>query len=136
MAALNKLYLSSFRRLVENEQHAESFFKLFYQHLMAESPDIRYKFRHTDWARQITLLKNMLMYLQRYYETGTVNDRLQEIAHSHGAKHYAVTPKMYDQWLNAFLKSLRESDPKCTPKVEQAWVEVLTPGIEFMKSQY
>lgn len=136
MRPVNKNYEKSFLRIVENEQFAEAFFERFYQHFMAESSAVRYKFRNTDWHRQITLLKNMLSYLQRYYETGEANARLQLIAKSHSRSGYNIEPELYDNWLHAFLKTLQECDPRWSKRVEQAWIDVLTPGIDYMRSQY
>lgn len=136
MPKVNRHYLKSFARIVEDEAAAEEFFKLFYSNFMAQSAEIRYKFRNTEWSRQITLLKNMLLYLQRYYETGVANERLQELAKTHSRREYDIAPELYELWLNAFLKTLREADPKWSKAVEAAWVEVLSPGIEYMSSRY
>lgn len=136
MRRVNRHYEKSFIRLVQDERQADIFFQHFYQNFMAESPAVRHKFRNTDWKRQITLLKNMVLYLQRYYETGQANERLQAIATSHSRTGYDITSELYDQWLHAFLKTLRECDPKWSKKVESGWVEVLTPGIDYMRSHY
>jgi hypothetical protein len=43
---------------------------------------------------------------------------------------------MYPLFVESLLTTVREHDPRCSPEIETAWREALSPGIEFMKSRY
>lgn len=133
---LDEVYLQSFQRIVEYEDEGKDFFRVFYHQFMMSSPLIQEKFRDTDMKRQISLLKNFLTHLQAYYQTGEANEYLRKLAHIHGKTGHNITAEMYGLWKEAFFKTLKQCDEKWTPRVQEAWDRVLTPGIEYMISQY
>ena len=48
----------------------------------------------------------------------------------------APRPELYDFWLDSLLRSAREFDPQFNSEIDQAWRQMLQPGIEYMRSRY
>jgi len=44
-----------------------------------------------------------------------------------------IKPDMCDNWVESVIKTAKELDPKFNNTVEEAWREVLAPGIEIMR---
>ncbi|MFT6905519.1 MAG: hypothetical protein ACJAS1_002175 [Oleiphilaceae bacterium] len=40
---------------------------------------------------------------------------------------------MYDIWLDSLISTVEEFDPEFDNDIDQAWREVLAPGIAFIK---
>ena len=135
MTNISTVYRKSYQRIINYERENRDFFDIFYHRFMAKSEQIREKFKNTNFTNQKSVLKNSLMYMQTFYESGIAGDYLQNLACRHGPREMNIGSEMYDLWLEAFLAAVEECDPKFTMKVANAWREVLAPGIRFMQSQ-
>lgn len=133
---IDKVYQESQDRIIRYEEKHGDFFKRFYNNFLQSSPEIYDKFAKTDMRNQVTILKNFLVHLQSYYQTGTVNSRLAEVAKTHNRSGRNIQGHLYDLWLGSLLKTLEQCDPKYSKKVKEAWIHILTPGIEYMKNEY
>ncbi len=115
----------------------KNFLPRFYQVFIASSPEVAEKFKDTDFRRQVRALKAslylMLVAVQGYPEGVAHLERMAQI-HSKGK--LEVAPYLYDLWLSSLLTAVREIDVQWSPDIEHAWIAVLTPGIEYMKSYY
>lgn len=135
-AITKELYDQSYQRIIAYESEKGDFFVKFYRYFIMSSPIISEKFGGIDIQKQTTLVKNFLVHMQNFYNCGEANNYLAKTAKAHGALGYQIGEDLYGLWLEAFLKTLEECDPKYSKKVREAWIEVLSPGIAFMKSQY
>ncbi len=54
----------------------------------------------------------------------------------HDQRHLDVPPHLYVIWLECFLTSIREFDPKIDSAIEDAWHRVMQQGINFMIACY
>jgi len=133
---LDDVYQESYARILDYDDTHKDFFDIFYRNFMMSSPQIQEKFRNTDMRKQVSLLKNFLTHMQAYYITGEANEHLRRLAVLHGKSGHNITAEMYDLWKRALFDTLKACDPKWSQRVEQAWDQVLTPGIQFMCSQY
>lgn len=133
---IDKVYQDSQERIIKYEEKYGDFFNRFYSHFLQSSPEIYDKFAKTNMRNQVTILKNFLVHLQSYYQTGNINSRLAEVAVTHNRSGQNIQAHLYDLWLSSLLKTLAECDPKYSNKVKDAWVHVLTPGIDYMKGEY
>lgn len=61
---------------------------------------------------------------------------LERIARLHNRDRLDIRPEFYDLWFDCLIVTVKEFDSLFGPAVERAWRDVLTPGIEFMKSRY
>lgn len=62
--------------------------------------------------------------------------KLQDLGHSHNRNNYDIKPEWYTLWEEALLKTIREYDPHYTPKLREAWREVLKRGVDLMRGAY
>ncbi len=114
---------------------APRFFPSFYEHLLASDPAVPPMFAKTEFPKQYKVLQHGLGILLSY---GNKRDDalLERIAARHSASAVNVHPSMYALFVESLLRTVREHDSRCSPEIEAAWREALSPGIEFMKSRY
>jgi hypothetical protein len=46
---------------------------------------------------------------------------VDRIAESHSKQMMNIDPNLYDYWINALVKSVKDCDPKMTPVLEAEW---------------
>jgi hemoglobin-like flavoprotein len=126
---------NSFKRIFGEQvgitEAGESFFVRFYEIFLASSPVVRELFTRTDMTHQVTMLRRSLYELVTFYVSGVLSEPLRRIAQVH--QHLAITPDLYDVWLDALIATVREFDSECDELTEYAWRLALTPGISYMK---
>lgn len=114
---------------------SEDFFGRFYELLLASDPVLPDMFSKTEFPRQHRLLQHGIGLLISY---GNHADDvlLERIAARHSAKGLDVPPDMYPLFVQALIRAISEADPRYDDDIEQAWRDVVTPGIQFMMSRY
>lgn len=125
----------SFFRIFGNQvgitEAGEAFFVRFYDIFLGGSPRVREMFFRTNMDRQAVMLRRSVYELVTFYVTGTLSEALRRVAHIH--QHLAITPDLYDRWLDALIATVREFDPECDELTESAWRIAMTPGITYIK---
>lgn len=114
------------------------FLDIFYDRFMASSPDVREKFKKTDFARQKRLLRASfyLLLLASEDEAYGPERHLKQLALRHGAHGLEIGANLYDLWLDSLLATVKECDPGYSAEVEAAWEEVMGIGIAYMLGHY
>jgi hemoglobin-like flavoprotein len=113
----------------------DDFFVDFYDFFMASSEAIRARFANTDMPAQRHLLRNGVMQII-LVARGMSDRKLRDLGESHSRKRMDIKPEWYDLWEEALLKTVRAHDPEWTPELQQAWREVLKPGIDLIRGAY
>lgn len=113
----------------------DEFFVDFYDHFMASSDAIKNRFVNTDMAAQRHLLRNGVLQLI-LTARGMPDRKLKALGESHNRSNFNIKPEWYSLWLDALMKTVRQHDPEYTKDLENAWKEVLTPGIELIRGAY
>lgn len=118
-------------------EHWREFFDRFYERFLASSPEVREKFRNTDFDRQRRMLRRSLELIAG----ATVGDpeglrELNDRAETHSRAKLDIAPHLYDLWLDAVVETGREFDSGWTPAVESAWRTTLGVAIRHMKHKY
>jgi hemoglobin-like flavoprotein len=67
---------------------------------------------------------------------GMSDRKLRDLGESHSRKRMDIKPEWYALWEEALLKTVRAHDPEWTPELQQAWREVLKPGIDLIRGAY
>jgi len=67
---------------------------------------------------------------------GMSDRKLRDLGESHNRSNYNIKPEWYDLWEQSLLKTVRAHDPEWTPELQQAWREVLKPGIDLIRGAY
>ena len=111
------------------------FFERFYELLLDSHPAIAPMFAQTYFPRQRQLLKHGLGLLLSY---GNKPDEalLDRLAARHSTSALNVAPELYASFVDSLVRVVGERDPKFDEGVEQAWREVVAPGIRYMQDRY
>ena len=100
---IEQLFDESYGRILSREIGGQGFFLAFYDHFLAASPEVAETFRHTDMARQQSMLKKAFYHLLTFYASSHADYYLHEVAVSHGREHLDIAPRLYDLWLEALI---------------------------------
>jgi len=114
---------------------SEGFFDDFYASFLASSPAVRDKFAKTDMEAQKHLLRAGILNLV-LFARGMPDTKLQALGKSHSRAHLDIQPELYDLWIAALLKTIRQHDSQLDKQDVQAWLAVLNKGIDVIKSCY
>src|SRR5262249_4654530 len=111
------------------------FLERFYQLFVSSSPEVKEKFKRTNFHRQRRMLKSSL-YMMVFAAEGKPEGfvHMERIAKQHGKQDLDVKPEMYDLWMNSLIQAVKEFDRGFNADTEQAWKHMLGQGIEFMKT--
>jgi hemoglobin-like flavoprotein len=116
---------------------APGFLTRFYEIFLASSPEVREKFRDTDFSRQTRMLRASLhMTLAAGYGSPEAPAHLERLAILHGKGGRNIGPHLYRLWLDALVQAASEHDPDFTPDLATAWRDMLTPGINILVAAY
>jgi hemoglobin-like flavoprotein len=113
----------------------EGFLPRFYTLFMESSPEVRERFKNTDFQKQTRILKKSL-YVLTMASVGTDEARqeLVRLGLSHGKQGLHIPPHLYDLWLDALVRTVREFHTEWHPDIERSWREMLAPHIAVLKS--
>ncbi|WP_166264622.1 globin [Marinobacter caseinilyticus] len=134
--SFDDIFDASYDRVLNAEPDHVDFFEAFYQRFLGSSPQVSVLFRHTDMARQRSMLKKSFYSLIAFYASGAVDNVLRKIAYLHSERELNIQPYLYDLWLESLISTVRDYDPAFDDEVELAWRLVLSPGITYMKFGY
>ena len=127
------LYNDSLERCSAHRDFLDRFYEIF----TASSAEVAEKFERTSFPRQTILLKASLYIMMLVnWEKPEGHAHLERIALVHSQQGLDIRPDLYDLWLACLIATVKEFDPHFDAAIERAWREVLTPGIEFVKSRY
>lgn len=112
------------------------FFDSFYDSLMAASPEAALKFKNTEMAEQIRMLRASVAILVAFSGSEDHAEYMEKLASRHSSSGVDVSPALYGVWLECLVETVRRFDWKFDPEVEIAWRAVFAKGIEFMTARY
>jgi len=118
--------IASYRRACETGQLFDAFYRIF----LDKSPEIPGMFARTDFPHQKLMLRESLLEMLAFAQTGTGRDEIERLAKRHRDLH--VKPKHYALWLNALCEALTEHDREFNESLEQSWRNVMKKGIDLM----
>lgn len=130
---------AAFRASLNRCLSAPGFLTKFYELFMASSPEVRDKFRNTDFKVQTRVLADSLYLLAVTAQGETESPawaEMAKLAKRHSKADLDVRPELYGLWLDCLLQAAGQHDPQFTPETEAAWRKTLATGIEYMRSHY
>lgn len=109
----------------------------FYGHFLQSSPEVKEKFKNTDFEQQHKLLKHGIN-LMIMFADGNVAGKsgMKRIMESHARTRLNIEPRFYQLWKAALLKALGEHDRKFDTDTQKAWNHVLEEGIKYVTQGY
>ena len=124
-----ELFNDSFERCSRDPEFLDRFYEIF----MGTSDEVRDKFKNTDMQAQ----KNTLLYSLSYMMIAhSKPDVLKGIADRHNSSQLDIKPQLYALWLDSMVEAVRLTDPQTSERTEQAWRQVMQPGIDYMINRY
>ncbi len=120
----------SYERVIARDYDA--FFKAFYQHFEASSPEIRNLFALSPQSRRYEMLESSILVLMDYSINHVVGEELERLAHYHA--HLGAHSTMFDQWLESLIATLKSLDPTFSFDEEVSWRHLLGPGLKYLKT--
>src|SRR4051812_23223249 len=101
-------------------------FDTFYDLFLHKSADIPPMFARTDFARQKMMLRESILEMLLFVQTGSGQDFIKRL----GARHRVldVRPVHYEMWLDALCEALAKHDPEFSDPLECMWRETMRKG--------
>jgi hemoglobin-like flavoprotein len=116
---------------------APNFIPDFYRTFLAACPEAAPMFAHTDFDRQVKLLRHaiglLLIFPNQPAHEPTL---LSRVAERHSSRDLNVDPALYGPFIDSLIDTVRRFDREFTPVVEAAWRATVGPGVEYMKSKH
>jgi hemoglobin-like flavoprotein len=132
-------YVDLFRASLNRCLLTPDFLHDFYEMFMASDPEIRQKFRNTQFPRQTRILADSLYLMAVAAESkdhAVAWKELDRLADGHARTGLDINPRHYQTWLECLVAAVRKYDPELTAETEEAWRRCLAPGIERLRSRY
>ena len=136
MIDYEEIFNMSYWRTTQNVVDGVSFVEHFMKHLLTSSEEIRGFFVNSDGEAFSRGLILALVHLAGYFPDHIPDRVLEGIAVRHNRHGRAIAPHLYDTFLDCMLDTVVLYDPEYEEHVGEAWRHVLSPGLEYIKSQY
>jgi hemoglobin-like flavoprotein len=118
--------IASYHRARETGQLFDTFYRMF----LDKSPEIPPMFARTDFPHQKLMLRESILEMLLFAQTGSGRDEIGRLAERH--RKLNVTRAQYDLWLDALCEALAKHDCKFDPDLEQMWRDAMFKGIDVM----
>ena len=123
----------SYGRACLNPNLIERFYTIF----LESHPDIKPRFRNTDFTKQRQLLKTGVIIMLGHLEGKSVwTEHLNKIAEKHSKQHLNIPPALYQYWIDSLICAVKEYDAQWTPEIERSWKKVLRAGVDSITEYY
>lgn len=131
-----EIFDHSYERVKNLIKDGKPFFGAFYDNFLRMSPAAAEHFAETDMERQKKMMEKSFYGLFIFYATQNANDYLESIAARHSHHDLNIDPKLYDDWLDALIETVKDYDPQFNPEIALSWRIILSPGIAYMKHRH
>ena len=120
--------VASYHRARQSGELFDTFYRLF----LGKSPEIPPMFAHTDFPHQKLMLRESLLEMLMFAQTGSGRDEIERLAERHRSLN--VQPTHYELWVEALCEALAKHDAAFTPQLEHLWREAMRQGIAVMSA--
>jgi hemoglobin-like flavoprotein len=117
---------ASYHRARESGQLFDTFYDLF----LRKSSEIPPMFARTDFAHQKLMLRESILEMLMFAQTGEGADEIDRLAERH--RQLNVKPDHYELWLDALCEALATHDPQFSSALDGLWRTAMRKGIEHM----
>jgi hemoglobin-like flavoprotein len=124
---------ATFNQVVASYHRAResgALFDTFYSIFLGKSPEIPPMFARTDFPHQKLMLRESILELLVFAQTGSGRTEIKRLAERH--RQLNVKSAHYELWLDSLCEALAIHDPKFDVELEQKWRDAMHKGIELM----
>jgi hemoglobin-like flavoprotein len=118
--------VASYHRARQSGQLFDTFYQLF----LGKSSEIPPMFARTDFPHQKLMLRESILEMLVFAQTGSGRDEIQRLAQRH--RQLNVNPAHYELWLDSLCEALAKHDPQFNSALEYAWRDAMRKGIDVM----
>lgn len=118
--------VASYHRARQTGQLFDTFYRIF----LGKSPEIPPMFARTDFPHQKLMLRESLLEMLLFAQTGAGETEMQRLGDRH--RHLQVKPIHYELWLEALCEALAAHDSEFSTELEQMWRDAMSKGIHMM----
>lgn len=114
-----------------------SFLDDFYSVFIESDPLIKEHFKNTDISNQKVALKHGLTYMMMFLQ-GSIQakNKISELGKIHSRTGLNIKAKLYNNWINSLLKTVRVHDNNIDNQLFEDWKYVISQGVKKMKAVY
>ena len=131
-----EIFDHSYERVKNTSVDGKTFFAAFYDNFLSLSPEIAKYFQNVDMKKQIRMMEKSFYSLFIFYATQNADGFLEARAKRHSEADLGITLDLFDTWMDAIIKTVKEFDPRYTNEIGLSWRIVLSPGMTYMKYRY
>jgi hemoglobin-like flavoprotein len=127
---------SSFNQVIASyhrARHSGELFDTFYRLFLGSSPEIPPMFALTDFPHQKLMLRESILELLVFAQTGSGSNEIKRLAERH--RQLNVKPFHYVLWLDSLCEALAKHDPEFSPELENLWRDAMQQGISLMAAE-
>lgn len=131
--------IDAFRASLNRCLAKPAFLRDFYEMFVESSPEVREKFKNTDFPRQTRVLADslyMMAVAAQLERNAGVWAEMDRLAGRHDRTGLDIRPGLYDLWLDCLLRAVARHDTEYSREIELAWRETLAVGIEYLSSRH
>jgi hemoglobin-like flavoprotein len=131
--------IDAFRASLNRCLARPEFLRHFYELFVESSPEVREKFKDTDFPRQTRVLADslyMMAVAAQLEHDAAAWAEMDRLASRHDRTGLDIRPGLYDLWLDCLLRAVSRHDREYSREIELAWRETLAVGIEYLRSRY
>jgi hypothetical protein len=127
------IFQDSYQRCLSHPR----FFEMFYDEFLGSHEDVQAKFVGVDMTRQMRMLRASMQMVMLASQDGIDPAYyLSSVGARHARTDLDIPPPLYDIWLEALVTTASLADPKFDAELRTAWIDVMTPGILYMRECY
>lgn len=128
-----ELFLQSLKRCLADD----GFIPAFYERFLNSSDEIKDKFRHTDFDKQVKMLARSLE-LCAGATSGEPESliEIRERGETHDRNHLNIEPRLYEYWLDNVILTAAEFDKQWSDTIEDAWHRILGHVVQHMSRMH
>jgi len=126
---------SSFDQVVASYHRARQsgeLFDTFYNVFLGKSPEIPPMFAQTDFPHQKLMLRESILEMLLFAQTGSGNDQIKRLSERH--RQLNVKPAHYELWLDSLCEALAKHDRDFDSVLERKWRAAMWKGIKLMST--
>lgn len=113
------------------------FFDKFYEYFFKTDKRIPELFKNTDFTLQRTAIKHGIEYMIMYAEGSRIADaKIDSLSTKHDRNHLNITPDLYNNWMEALIKTIQSYDSEFNSDLQNSWTRILSYSISRIKSKY